>query len=166
MQDHLKKYYGSLLAQSEKRPARKPGQKLTVPVRMNFKKKKDTVEVKAKAEETQDALKKTGKPTNDSYLSKLSSKLELYSKKDSFVSKPSNENKETPKPKSKPMGLLSLGQSNIVDLRIESLRDVIKPPQTITSMIESEYSEILSTENVVLSIRSIRVSKPSLANSE
>lgn len=49
----------------------------------------------------------------------------------------------------------------VIDLKPGSLRGIMKPPQAIFSLIEDEYDEIVSSENIALSLRSIRIYKQS-----
>lgn len=171
MQDHLKKYYGSLLEQSEKRPVKKPAMGASPFTKMSFKKKKETVEVRPKAEEViveeKPAPKKATKPRDGSYLDRMTSKIESGSKKEVPKVAFKSERKDVVSTKKKNSILGLPKKLKNIDLRIESLKTVMKPPKSIMSLIEDEYADIVSMENAVTSLRSIQTSKNnSLANSK
>lgn len=147
---------------NEKRQVKKPTTGSTNHVRLNFKKKKDVEVSKSKIEEVieeQPSFKKMSQPNDGSYLDKLHAKIERKSKKTTPVVICHSERIEVANIKKKSNLNATDKKNKALDLKADSLRNLIKPPQTIISLIKDEYNEIVSSENVVLSLRSIQISK-------
>ena len=129
--------------------------------KMNFKKKKNVADQKVVVEPPKNKGKaaRNLKANDGSYLDKLHAKIENTAKKrepkevsksEKITNRDTKKTNET-KPTSKKV--------KAIDLKVDSFKSIIKPPQMIMELIQDEYDDIVSNENVVLSTRSLQNSK-------